>query len=314
KDLLDAIKLPITKSSKASPSVTENPYNNTAPEDHSDQPNHDLDTPPHFYFQKFSDAVPADDPNVKNDTNQRTVQVIDIPLGMKAHTVRASISHYGDIESIKLVTRDLFQYAFIIYKSAISAITFVTYWGTYILCDAHCKPRSYAEAARSRKDDKSCDHDPSAKANGDNSQRQLKSQQLCTTSSSSNLNESLSPHARELRAKNSNIPSISDPVVENTASSSSSLTESQETPVDIEALKKESSETRSLTNTCVNILKQMQSYMGMDNPDDTDPENFEDYDRDGDGDEIDNMDEDEFNEDGYLLNPTDDAINKLTEN
>ncbi|RIA86644.1 hypothetical protein C1645_828963 [Glomus cerebriforme] len=127
--------------------------------------------------------------------------------------------------------------------------------------------------------------------------------------------ESLSPHARELRAKNSNIPSVPDPVVENTvsSSSSSSVTESQESPVDIEALKKESSETRSLTNTCVNILKQMQSYMGMDNPDDdADPENFEDYDRDGD--EDDNMETEEFDEDGYLLNPTDDALNKLAEN
>ncbi|RIA79939.1 hypothetical protein C1645_839599 [Glomus cerebriforme] len=82
--------------------------------------------------------------------------------------------------------------------------------------------------------------------------------------------------------------------------------------VDIEALKKESSETQSLTNTCVNILKQIQSYMDMDNPDDTDPENFEDYDRDGD--EDDNMDEGEFDEDGYLLNPTDAALNKLAEN
>ncbi|RIA87338.1 hypothetical protein C1645_740212 [Glomus cerebriforme] len=229
----------------------------------------------------------------------------------------------------------------------------------------HRKPRSYAEAARSSKNDKSRDHNPSAKANGDNSQRSHKSQQPRTTSSSSNLNggtqqggsmhgaqtekftamynevlklmeqinsrlfsvdkkifmlekrtskqsESLSPHARELRAKNSNIPSISSPVIENTASSFSSLTESQENPVDIEALKKESSETRSLTNTCVNILKQMQSYMGMDNPDDADPENLEDYDRDGD--EDDNMDEEEFDEEGYLLNPTDDALNKLAEN
>ncbi|RIA84612.1 hypothetical protein C1645_832001 [Glomus cerebriforme] len=499
KDLLDAIKLPITKSSKASPPVTENPNNNTTPEDHPDQPNPDLDTPPQFYFQKFSDAVPADDPNVKDDTNQRTVQVIDIPLGMKAHTVRASLSRYGDIESIKLVTRGLFQHAFIVYKSAISAITFVTYWGTYILRNAvrifpkfltneqrqlrknfgckltglpnniqardlhdilramnaksifiprnpvsykplnfayinyesedakqkamktnyklngrdlfwctenartcnrcgspshlfndcpvrkqdskkqrlnklynryrpaqHRKPRSYAEAARSNNTDKSRDHNPSAK-NGNNSHRQDKRQQACATFSSSNLNggtqqggsihgaqaekftamynevlklmeqinsrlssidkkifllekrtskqpEFLSPHARELREKNnSNIPSASDSVIENTASSSSSLTESQENPVDIEALKKESSETRSLTNTCVNILKQMQSYMGMDNPDDdADPENFENYDRDGDEDE--NMDEDEFDEEGYLLNPTDDALNKLTEN
>ncbi|RIA83767.1 hypothetical protein C1645_833279 [Glomus cerebriforme] len=70
KDLLDAIKVLITKSSKASPPVTENPNNNTAPEDHPDQPNPDLEMPPQFCFTKFSDAVPADDSSIKDDINQ----------------------------------------------------------------------------------------------------------------------------------------------------------------------------------------------------------------------------------------------------
>ncbi|RIA79716.1 hypothetical protein C1645_840076, partial [Glomus cerebriforme] len=363
-DLLDAIKLPITKSSKASLPVTENPNNNTAPEDHTDQPNPDLDTPPQFYFQKFSDTVPADDPNA---TNAKSIFIPRNPISYKPLNFAYINYESEDAKqkamktNYKLNGRDLFWCT----ENARTCNRCGSPSHLFNECP-HRKPRSYAEAARSSKNDRSRDHNPSAKANGNNSQHQHSFQQSRTTLSSSKLNggtqqggsmhgaqtekftamyneilklmeqinsrissidkkifmlekytskqpESLSPHAHELRAKNSNIPSISDPVVENTVSSSSSVTESQESPVDIEALKKESSEMRSLTNTCVNILKQMQSYMGMDNPDDdADPENFEDYDRDGD--EDDNMETEEFDKDGYLLNPTDDALNKLAEN
>ncbi|RIA81408.1 hypothetical protein C1645_864996 [Glomus cerebriforme] len=394
KDLLDAIKLLITKSSKASPPVNENSNNNATSDDHLDQPNPDSVTSPQFYFTKFSDAVSADDLHVKDDTNQRTVQIIDIPLvrvfpKFLTNEQRQLRKNFGckltglpnniqarDLHDILRATnaKSVFiprnpvsykplNFAYINYESEDAKQNAIKtnyklngrdlFWCT--------------ENARTcnRCDDKSHDHNPSAKANSDNSQRPHKSQQSRTTSSSSNLNdgtqrggsmhgaqtekftamynevlklmeqinsclfsidkkifmlekytskkpESLSPHVRELRVKNSNIPSVPAPVIENTASSSSSLTEFQENPVDIEALKKESSETRSLTNTCVNILKQMQSNMGMDNPDDADPENFEDYDHDDD--EDDNMDEGEFDKEGYLLNPTDDALNKLTEN
>ncbi|RIA83766.1 hypothetical protein C1645_742829 [Glomus cerebriforme] len=286
------------------------------------------------------------------------IKVLITKSSMKVHTVCASLSRFSEIESIKLVTRGLFQHAFLVYKSVISATSFVTYWGTYILRDAvrvfpkfltdeqrqlrkkfgckltslpnniqahdlhdilrtmnaksifiprnpvsykplnfayinyksedarqiamktnykvngqdlfwctenartcnrcgspshlfnecpirkqdskkqqlnklynhyrpaqHRKPKSYADATKAHKDDKSHECNPS--------------NEKCT----SKQPESLSPHARELRAKTSTIPFISDPVIENTASSSISLIESHENPVDIEALKKESSET-----------------------------------------------------------------------
>ncbi|RIA82637.1 hypothetical protein C1645_787883 [Glomus cerebriforme] len=65
-------------------------------------------------------------------------------------------------------------------------------------------------------------------------------------------------------------------------------------------------ETRSLTNTCVNILKQMQSYMGLDNPDAAEDEEFVDHDLDGDDD--DEVMDDEIDEDGFLRNPIDEQI------
>ncbi|RIA81864.1 hypothetical protein C1645_836280 [Glomus cerebriforme] len=464
-DLLNAIKLPITKSVKATSPNTDDPNNVTVPEDQPNQPNPDLVTPPQFYFTKFSDAVPAVDLSAVNDTNQRTVQ---------AHTVRASLSRFGEIDSIKLVTRGLFQHAFITYQSVSAAQSFVTHWGTYILRDAvrvfpkfltdeqrqlrkkfgckltglpnniqardlndilfatqaksifiprnpvsykplnfaylnydtedakqkamktnykvngrdlfwctenartcnrcgspshlfnecperkhdskkqqlnklynryrpaqHRKPKSYAEAAKANKDNKSRD----SKSKGDKPQNQQK-QQPRTSSSVPPLtggtqqggsihgvqsekftamyNEvlktmkqintrlstidnkifhlekratkqpaSLSPHARELAAKNS--PQHNEQV---------NLQE-------INALKKESSETRSLTNSCVNILKQMQSFMGMDTPADDD-EVIDEHDRDDVEDE--HMDDEEYDEEGFLKEPTEDNINNLYEN
>ncbi|RIA83768.1 hypothetical protein C1645_833281 [Glomus cerebriforme] len=128
----------------------------------------------------------------------------------------------------------------------------------------HHKPKSYTEAAKARKDDKSHDCNPSAKSNSNNSQCQDKRQQSCATPSSSNLNGGIQQGGSMHGAQAEKFTGFF---------SSSSLMESQENPVNIEALKKE--------------------------------KNFEDYNRDGD--EDDNMDEEEFDEDGYLLNPTDDA-------
>ncbi|RIA86300.1 hypothetical protein C1645_856458 [Glomus cerebriforme] len=470
-DLLNAIKLPITKSVKTTPSVTDDPNNTATPVDQPDQSNPDSVTPPQFYFTKFSEVVPTIDPSAVNDTNQRTVQVIDIPLGMKAHTVRASLSRFGEIDTIKLVTRGLFQHAFITYQSVTAAQSFVTLWGTYILRDAvrvfpkfltdeqrqlrkkfgckltglpnniqardlhdilsathaksifiprnpvsykplnfayinfdtedaktkamktnykvngrdlfwctenartcnrcgspshlfnecparkldskkqqlnklynryrpaqHRKPKSYADAAKSHKDTKS--RDPESK--GDKPQNQQKPQPRSSLTLNGGTQQggsihgaqsekftamynevlktmkqidsrlsiidnkifhlerratkqpaSLSPHARELAAKNS--PQHNEQI---------NLQE-------INALKKESSETRSLTNSCVNILKQMQSFMGMDTPADDD-EVIDDHDLDDDEDE--HMDNEEYDDEGFLKEPTEDNINNLYEN
>ncbi|RIA88447.1 hypothetical protein C1645_739371 [Glomus cerebriforme] len=271
------------------------------------------------------------------------IKILITKSRMKAQTVCVSLSHFGDIESIKLVTRGLFQHAFIVYTSALSAQTFVTYWGTYILRDAHRKAKSYADAAKSHKDIKS----RGTQSKGNKSQNH-QNQQPRTSSSAHTLNNgtqqggsihgaqserftamynevlktmkqintrlsnidnkifhlekcatkqptSLSPHARELAAKNS--PQHNEQV---------NLQE-------INALKKESSETRSLTNSCVNILKQMQSFMEMDTPADDD-EVIDKYDRDGDDDEDEHMDAEEYDEEGFLKEPTEDNINNLYEN
>src|SRR5579871_5224584 len=71
----------------------------------------------------WTDIKPPISEDVKNDRNNCTIKVIDIPLDVKAPTVRANFRFYGAIDEsapskgLKMITRGAFQHAYITFVS-----------------------------------------------------------------------------------------------------------------------------------------------------------------------------------------------------
>src|SRR5436305_512595 len=66
------------------------------------------------------------------DIKSQTIQVLDIPLNTPAAAVRAVFSRFGDIDTLSMTTRSIYQQAFIKYKGLNCKDHFRDMWATYI--------------------------------------------------------------------------------------------------------------------------------------------------------------------------------------
>ncbi|GBB98641.1 hypothetical protein RclHR1_32890004 [Rhizophagus clarus] len=68
----------------------------------------------------------------KENTNHRTIQVIDIPAYRKAAEIRASFEILGEIERLYTKGAGFYQIAYITYKSQEALTYFETNWGYHV--------------------------------------------------------------------------------------------------------------------------------------------------------------------------------------
>ncbi len=105
-------------------SITSNPIEIIAGSD---------DVPP--VTLKFEDQQtikpPKPDEEIENDY-LKTIQVIDIPMHIKAHVVRATFERYGAILSISMKTVKYYQHAFIKFANKEIVDAFYTTWSVFI--------------------------------------------------------------------------------------------------------------------------------------------------------------------------------------
>jgi hypothetical protein len=66
---------------------------------------------------KWDEIKPPTPEEEKHEVNDRTIQVIDIPLDVNATLVRSIFVRYGNITKLTMRTRNLYQHAFITYES-----------------------------------------------------------------------------------------------------------------------------------------------------------------------------------------------------
>ncbi|RIA86228.1 hypothetical protein C1645_829611 [Glomus cerebriforme] len=89
------------------------------------------------YFKYWTEIKPPMAPETKLLIDQRTIQVIDIPLNVQAALVRAVFTRYGNIEKLTMRTTKLFQHAFITFDSPDAIQPFFNdQWSEYILLDS----------------------------------------------------------------------------------------------------------------------------------------------------------------------------------
>lgn len=72
-----------------------------------------------FYFKDFATVKTVTRPTKeqKEESKPRTIQLIDIPLGISTMTIHKALSQYGEIDSLRLITVKLHQQAFVTFKS-----------------------------------------------------------------------------------------------------------------------------------------------------------------------------------------------------
>ncbi|RIA89820.1 hypothetical protein C1645_824211 [Glomus cerebriforme] len=75
------------------------------------------ESPNSVVFQKIEDIKSPLSEDTQNDIKRHTLQVIDIPLNLKAASVCARFKRYGEIMRLTMRTRGLFQHAYIEYSS-----------------------------------------------------------------------------------------------------------------------------------------------------------------------------------------------------
>jgi hypothetical protein len=93
------------------------------------------DTPSHF--ANFETIKPPVSDIQKEDINNRTIQVIDIPLSTPTSVIRAAFRRHGTITKLTTRTRGAFQQAYITYESADDINNFrSTQWSDFIMRDA----------------------------------------------------------------------------------------------------------------------------------------------------------------------------------
>ncbi len=63
---------------------------------------------------------------------QRTIQVLDLPLEVRTPLLRAIFSKYDEIEKIELITRGIYQQAFIRYKKLDTVDSFKNIWSVLV--------------------------------------------------------------------------------------------------------------------------------------------------------------------------------------
>ncbi|RIA82937.1 hypothetical protein C1645_834572, partial [Glomus cerebriforme] len=116
-----------TSSSGASPQTADTPHSadqnkEILHDDHRTNQNEDdpkSEPIPIPICVRYEIATPATSilEDTQNDIKRRTLQVIDIPLNLKAASVRARFKRYGEITRLTMRTRGLFQHAYIEYLS-----------------------------------------------------------------------------------------------------------------------------------------------------------------------------------------------------
>src|ERR1044071_906839 len=65
-------------------------------------------------------------------TKSFTIQVLDIPLPWKGEKLRPTFSKYGKIAQLNMVTKQLYQHAYITYKNTTDMSVFKNLWATLI--------------------------------------------------------------------------------------------------------------------------------------------------------------------------------------
>ena len=87
-------------------------------------------------LQIWEEIKPPASVDLIQEQNNRTIQVIDIPLNVTGKMVTAAFKRYGVIEKLTMRTRNLFQQAFIRYNDANAIQPFMEeHWCTFISKD-----------------------------------------------------------------------------------------------------------------------------------------------------------------------------------
>ena len=96
----------------------------------------DEDTPaPHFVTYDIIKPPKSEEDKAKDRANM--IQVIDIPLNYKGVDVRRSFDRYGTITKLSIVTRGLYQQAYITFTDNAAVAHFTDKaWSTFIYQDA----------------------------------------------------------------------------------------------------------------------------------------------------------------------------------
>jgi hypothetical protein len=82
--------------------------------------------------------------------NAKTIQVIDIPLGVKTPVIRSTFERYGNITRLTTQTRGMYQHAFITYETQKDVQPFFdSIWSVFILKDCvRVLPKTLSQQAR----------------------------------------------------------------------------------------------------------------------------------------------------------------------
>jgi hypothetical protein len=85
-----------------------------------------------YKFLKIDQIKKIPSPDEVQDQRERTIQVIDIPLGIRAPLIRATFTKFGEIEKISTITKSIYQQAFITFKDKAVMDQFNNTWATFI--------------------------------------------------------------------------------------------------------------------------------------------------------------------------------------
>jgi len=83
-------------------------------------------------FEPHDVIIKKPTPDELQRTKSFTIQVLDIPLPWKGEKLRPTFSKYGEIEKLNMVTKSLYQHAYITYKNNTNMLVFKNLWATLI--------------------------------------------------------------------------------------------------------------------------------------------------------------------------------------
>src|SRR5688572_4224399 len=95
-----------------------------------------LDDQHTYKFIPYEEIKPPTTTEMLDKEKQRTIQVLDIPLNVKAHLVRSVFSKYGTITRCNMTTKGIFQQAYILYESIDTLHTFMDIWAEFLERDS----------------------------------------------------------------------------------------------------------------------------------------------------------------------------------
>jgi hypothetical protein len=83
-------------------------------------------------FEPHDVIIKKPTPDEVQRTKSFTIQVLDIPLPWKGEKLRPTFSKYGEITQLNMVTKQLYQHAYITYKNNTNMSVFRNLWATLI--------------------------------------------------------------------------------------------------------------------------------------------------------------------------------------